>query len=73
MRHVLLAASFALLATPLAAQQAERFTLQGATVAVYNLVGTMRVVGGDGGAVVAEVTRGGPDASKLRIERPKSR
>lgn len=68
MRTVLLAASTALLATPLAAQQTERFTLQGDAVAVYNLVGTMRVVGSEGGPVVAEVTRGGPDASRLRIE-----
>lgn len=68
MRRLLLAASWLAATTPLAAQQAERFTLQGNSVAVYNLVGTMSLVGGEGGAVVAEVTRRGPDASKLRVE-----
>lgn len=55
----------------LAAQQqpAERFTLAGPEVAVYDLVGTMRVVGATTGSdVVAEVSRGGPDAAKLKVE-----
>ena len=63
---VLTAALF--LAAPLSAQQGERFTLAGADVAVYNLVGAIRVVGGESGPVVVEVTRGGPDASRLRVE-----
>ncbi|MFL5578196.1 MAG: DUF4097 family beta strand repeat-containing protein [Gemmatimonadaceae bacterium] len=68
MRRLLLPA--ALCATPLAAQQTERVALPGSDVAVYNLVGTVRVVGSGGGAggAVAEVRRGGPDGAKLRIE-----
>ena len=66
MRHVLVLAS-TLLATSLSAQQTERFTLPGNSVAIYNLVGVVRVVGGTGEAT-AEVTRGGPDASQLRVE-----
>ena len=68
MRHVLLAASCVLAATPIAAQQVERFTIDGASVAVYNPVGSLRLVAGSGSTVVAEVTRGGPDASRLRVE-----
>ena len=36
---------------------------------MYNLAGRLRVEGGGGTDVVVEVTRGGADASKLRIER----
>ena len=57
------------LAVPLAAQQPERFALTGGNVAVYNLVGEMRVGAGTGRDVVAEVTRGGSDRQQLRIER----
>lgn len=68
MRLVLVAATVCA-ASPLAAQQTERFRLSGSDVAVYNLVGTIRVVGGgSAGAAVAEVTRGGPDGAKLRVE-----
>jgi lia operon protein LiaG len=51
-----------------AAQGIERFPLGGRDIAVYNLVGTMKVEGGDGDRVVVEVTRVGGDAAKLRIE-----
>jgi hypothetical protein len=69
MRRLLLPAAAALCATSLAAQQPERFTLPGSDVAVYNLVGTIRVVGGGpAGGAAAEVTRGGPDAARLRVE-----
>jgi len=49
------------------AQTAERRTLTGDDIAVYNLAGVMRVEGGTGAEVSVEVTRGGPDASKLTI------
>lgn len=65
----------ALLATttlPLDAQQraaGERYTLRGDRVAVYNLVGTMRVEGAArGGEVEVEVRTGGPDARELKVE-----
>jgi hypothetical protein len=48
------------------AQQMERFTLDGPEVAVYNLVGTLKVEGG-GDRVVVEVTRAGRDAGRLTI------
>ena len=65
---VLAAATTLAAAAPLSAQQAERFTLPGANLAVYNLVGAIRVVGAEGGPAVAEVTRGGRDAGRLRVE-----
>ena len=69
-RH-LAAALLALAATtPALAQQAspERRTLAGDRVAVYNLVGSMRVEAGSGSSVEVEVTRRGADAGQLRIE-----
>jgi hypothetical protein len=54
-------------APPLAAQQPERFTLQGRDVAVYNLAGVVRVEGGSGRDVSVEVTRRGPDAGRLEV------
>ena len=51
----------------LQAQEAERRTIDGDKVAVFNLVGRMRVEPGSGSAVVVEITRGGPDAGELRI------
>src|SRR5512132_65156 len=56
-----------LLAAPLAAQGG-RYTLSGSNIAVYNLAGEMRVEAGSGSAVVVEVTRRGPDGSKLEVQ-----
>jgi DUF4097 and DUF4098 domain-containing protein YvlB len=50
------------------AQRVERFTLDGRTAAVYNLVGRMKVERGEGDRVIIEVTRGGADAGRLTIE-----
>jgi hypothetical protein len=50
------------------AQAVERRTLSGSDIAVYNLAGMMRVEGTSGGDVVVEVTRGGGDATQLKIE-----
>jgi hypothetical protein len=57
-----------LLPATLRAQQAERVVLEGRNVAIYNLAGRMRVEGGTGDRVVVEVTRGGRDAARLRLE-----
>ena len=60
-----------ILAVPTVAhgQSVERFTLEGREVAIYNLAGRLRVEGGNGSAVVVEVTRGGRDASRLKLEK----
>ena len=56
------------IAAPLLAQTPERHTLRGTRVAIYDLVGDVRIVEGTGRDVVVEVTRQGSDASQLRIE-----
>lgn len=55
-----------LLAPAVAAQ--ERLTISGGKVAIYNLAGRTSVERGTGNAVVVEVTRGGRDAARLRVE-----
>jgi lia operon protein LiaG len=62
------AALAAFLLPALAHAQTERFTLDGPEVAVYNLVGTLKVEGGTGDKVLVEVTRGGRDAQRLTIQ-----
>lgn len=57
----------ALLTAPAAAQIEQR-TVKGSQVAIYNLAGRLRAVAGTGDAVAVEITRGGADAAKLRIE-----
>jgi lia operon protein LiaG len=57
-----------LLAAPLGAQERERHTLRGSDVAVYNLVGELRLEAGSGSEVVVEVARGGRDAASLRVQ-----
>ena len=56
-----------LLPTSAPAQQAERYTLEGDDVAVYNLAGTLTVEPGTG-AVSVDLVRGGTDAARLRVE-----
>jgi lia operon protein LiaG len=56
------------IAAPLVAQTPERHTLRGTRVAIYDLVGDVRIVEGTGRDVVIEVTRQGSDASQLRVE-----
>ena len=65
----------AMIALPpvLVAQTPERRTVAGDDVAVYNIAGVMRVEGGTGSEVAVEVTRGGPDASKLTIQTGRAR
>jgi lia operon protein LiaG len=59
--------AFVLPASALA--QTERITLAGPEVAIYNLVGTLKVEGGSGSDVVVEVTRAGRDAQRLTVQR----
>lgn len=56
------------LATATAGAQTSRHTLTGGDVSVYDLVGVVTVVAGTGADVVAEVTRRGSDAGRLRVE-----
>lgn len=63
---VLTLVSLATLAPPLAGQTEQR-TVRGSTVAIYNLAGRLRAVAGSGDAVAVEITRGGRDASQLKI------
>jgi lia operon protein LiaG len=53
----------------LRAQQAERYSVSGHEVAIYNLAGEVRVEAGPGPDVVAEATRGGADAGKIKVMR----
>ena len=50
------------------ATQTTRFVLKGDAVAVYNLVGELRVEPGSGSDVVVQVTRGGADAARLDVQ-----
>jgi len=69
-RVPLFAFAVALIAIPVAAQTAQtsRYTLKGDSVAVYNLVGELRVEAGTGADVVIELQRGGADAAKLDVQ-----
>lgn len=66
-RSLLLFSSVAFITIP-AAAQSSRHVLKGDSVAIYNLVGELRVEPGSGGDVVVEVRRGGADAAKLEIQ-----
>ena len=55
------------LASP-ALAQTERFSLGGDRVAIFNLAGRVTVEPGTGSGVVVEVTRGGDDGGRLRVE-----
>src|ERR1700694_5504451 len=64
----LCAAILAITPTVAAAQTPERVALGGDEVAVYNLVGKMKVVGASGRDVVVSIARGGKDAGQLHVE-----
>ncbi|MBA3496458.1 MAG: DUF4097 family beta strand repeat protein [Gemmatimonadales bacterium] len=57
----------AVLPAALFAQQPARYTLADDPVAIYNLVGAVRVEPVEGTGVLVQVTRAGGDASRLRI------
>src|SRR4051794_18313745 len=63
----ILLAAFLLVPCAASAQAAERYSLPGRDVAIYNLAGTIRVEGGGGDQVVVEMTRVGADAAKLSV------
>jgi len=67
MRVPMITLSLLLAAGPAMAQQAERFTLAGSDVAIYNLAGAVTVEPGSG-SVTVHVTRGGAGAPSLTIE-----
>jgi hypothetical protein len=50
------------------AAQAARYVLKGDSVAVYNLVGELRVEPGTGSDVAVQITRGGADAARLNVQ-----
>jgi DUF4097 and DUF4098 domain-containing protein YvlB len=50
------------------AAQTSRYVLKGDSVAVYNLVGELRVESGSGSDVTVQVTRGGADAARLDVQ-----
>lgn len=65
------AAAIALLATALpsiASAQAEQRTVRGGHVSIYNLAGRVRAMAGSGDAVTVEITRGGADRERLKVE-----
>jgi hypothetical protein len=64
-RGLALATLAAVVPSALAAQ--ERFNIGGEDVAIYNLAGSVEVVGASGGDVAVEVTRGGPDGDALDV------
>ena len=66
-RALLLISGVALLTRP-AAAQISKHVLKGDSVAVYNLVGVLRVDAGTGSDVMVEVSRGGADAAKLDVQ-----
>lgn len=67
MHRFSIAAALLAVATP-AFGQVETKSVQGADVAIYNLAGRVKAVPGTGSSVSVEITRAGPDASKLRVE-----
>lgn len=60
--------ALALALTPLPARSQERVTLTGDRVVLFDLAGDVSVVAGTGNSVVVEITRGGDDAGRLRVE-----
>src|SRR6266498_2080383 len=66
-RSLLLVAAVAFVSVP-AVAQTSRQVLKGDSVAVYNLVGELRVEAGSGSDVVVEIQRGGADAAKLDVQ-----
>jgi len=66
-RAPLLVLAVAVVTIP-AAAQTSRQVLKGDSVAIYNLVGELRVEAGSGSDVTVEIQRGGADAAKLDVQ-----
>ena len=60
---------FILTAASLNSQQAERYSIPEDELAIYNLVGEVRLEPGSGGDITVQVTRGGADAAKVKVFR----
>jgi lia operon protein LiaG len=58
-------------ATGLGAQQVERYAMSDDEVAIYNLVGQVRVEPGTGGEVTVQVARGGAQAAQIKVAQSK--
>src|SRR5436189_4736663 len=68
LRRMLPALACALAAGAIASPaSAERYVLDGARIAVYNLAGKVTLVPSDESQVAVEVVRGGADAGRLRV------
>jgi hypothetical protein len=67
-RPLLLAAAALAGAATLAAQTPQRYELSASAVEVYNLAGGARIEPGTGSSVQVEVSTGGTDAAKLKVE-----
>src|SRR2546429_114544 len=68
-RSLLLVSVVAVWSPPVpVAAQTSRHVLKGDSVAVYNLVGELRVEPGSGSDVVVEIQRSGADAAKLDVQ-----
>jgi lia operon protein LiaG len=65
---IVLGAALAAIAPAATSQAAQRYTVAGDNVAIYNLAGVVRVEAGPAGDVVVEVTRLGDDAAKLQVQ-----
>lgn len=68
-KHLISLTAFLTIAHPALAQTPDRYSISGATVAVYNLAGSVTIERGTGANVVVEVTRAGRDAARLQVER----
>ncbi|MFL5561943.1 MAG: DUF4097 family beta strand repeat-containing protein [Gemmatimonadaceae bacterium] len=62
------AAVLAVSAIPRLTEAQDKATLSGSEVAIYNLVGSIKAVGGGSGDVVVSIAKSGKDASQLRVE-----
>jgi len=58
-------------AAHLGAQQTERYAMSDNEVAIYNLVGQVRLEPGTGGEVTVQVTRGGAQAAQVKVAQSK--
>ena len=63
---LLLASTLAVAAAP--ARAGDRYTVRGSSVALYDLVGRIDTEAGTGTDIVVDVTRGGADATRLKVE-----
>lgn len=66
-RALLVGSCVVMLSTP-AAAQSSRYALKGDSVAIYNLVGELRVEAGTGSDVIVDVQREGEGAGKLDVQ-----